>query len=484
MRFAFVTALASFLLFTSRASAAEKPQAFDELPHKSMELPNGSRMELVQFNEQWYRLVLVDDLATLSLADPAVCFVAQIKAVEISNRIQIIGSAVELNATEGGPQRAVKELKAGDNIACFGTLHKEKDGKAIDVLVAALLKQPSDLVRYQNAFTAIECKAKSAGLNNDDKEAIAKNLLNLGQRISHAPKAALMTEDAGATLNMLATKSFKLSLELTEQVIRSAHPKDADRYFGLAFQYHELLPENKSKYETLIRTCLILDPDHSVASKIAEEKFHWVKFETVWMTPERKAEILNERGASQHKIDNMRTERVLALHKRIASERLIFSNIAADLANADGEVSAKALTLAKDIFTDAPEVGPQLISAVTEVDTPIALAALAFAAQCKSPELRVLGFEALAWRSKRTNEEALAVSTLCDDIRAEKEVEIAQSGVSALVARGGKPAQRALVACLDVSDKDVRASIVEGLRELTHESYTTRDEWESWLKKN
>ena len=462
--------------------AEDTPGSIDKLKHRTMPLPNGKSIELVYIGESFFKLVTPEVLQGNTTDD--VAFEARFQALTPDGHLKLAGSTGVVLASDPQVLRKAKELKSGDNISCFGTLRLASDGKSVELVLAEIFKEASDLQRFTRTYDELEKKSHAADLKNEAKDALAQAYVELGTRAVRTQATNKESTD-NFGLAKLAKGAFTHGLDIQWQAVSALRPNDADSYYSLAYQYHELLPENSAqKYFKLIRLCLDLDTKHPAAVRVAPD-LGLILFEDKWHTQSEIDDIVKGRKRDNEHKDKERAEYLLGLYKQIKSEGVLLApHLSADIASGDAARAAAALKFYKNIVDDAPEYGVSVVTAMTEVDTPDALEALKIASRSPAEKIREVGYEALVWRSNRAQEREQTLSLLCDALKIEKESAAVKSGVDALVSLGGKPALGALICSLASENAEVRAAVMAGLKAATHESFSSPQEWESWWKEN
>ncbi len=477
----------ALVLFTVGHVAAENVDSIDALPHRTMVLPNQTTIELLKLNDTEYKRITTDILSGKVPDGIPVCVEIRFGALTPDGRIALLDSTGLLVAESSRVLQKAKELKNGDNISAFGTLRVGSNGRDVELALTELFKESSDLQRLRASKAALEKRAGTIDVKSDDAETLAQDVLALGNRAVRAAGKKFVAGNDNFELGALATSAFTLGLELKESAIKARRPDDADSYYVLGVQYHELLRNNVHKFKDSIKQCLELDPAHPGAGQLAEQhpELDLHKFESRWYSAAKIEEILAVRAERDRALKMIEEEHALAVHNHIEAEGPILSKrIVADLASEDTGRSAAALEFYADILDLEPAVGAPLVSAISELDHPNALTALKLASRTKQKAIRALAYEALVWRSNRAQEREQTLSLLCDALKVEKDTDTTKSGVDALVSRGDKSAIGALVCSLSSDESDVRTAVMAGLHTATHESFKTPADWDAWWKKN
>src|SRR5205809_455536 len=76
-------------MFSIRAE--EQRVNIDELPHKMIELPNGSKAEVIQYSDHWWRVIDVTVLSSSDDHDPDVCFEAKYDMLVGAEKLKLFG---------------------------------------------------------------------------------------------------------------------------------------------------------------------------------------------------------------------------------------------------------------------------------------------------------------------------------------------------------------------------------------------------------
>jgi HEAT repeat protein len=161
-------------------------------------------------------------------------------------------------------------------------------------------------------------------------------------------------------------------------------------------------------------------------------------------------------------------------------------NFEAALRDNDPEKRSETLvSLGSAIQTAAdPVFAQRLIDILTNDRDDAVLASLDAARKSALPAVRLQVMEALAWRSGAGIQPEAALARLSEAIATEKDASAAKSGAGALVEMGSKAAWGALIAALRNADSDVRSEIISGLQRATKQTFTTKEEWETWWASN
>ncbi|HYG76972.1 MAG TPA: hypothetical protein VEK08_18345 [Planctomycetota bacterium] len=468
----------------SAMSADDQRVNIDALPHKTIELPNGSKAEVINHGDHWWRSVKVAVLSGNDAQDPDVCFEAKYDSIVPPDKLKLFG--INIAPTPNDPQRqwasiivddklkrrAQSDYKRGDNIWICGTLKRSYTGRGVDLHAVDILRLPKDTQRYEMRIAALEKKG--------DFEA----LIELGQEIYAQTKADVRDLTEFDRLEVLSKRAYEIGLTLKEKSVRA---DDADAFYALALQWNER-DFKRGKYRQLVEKTLKINPDHPQASRDAE-KFGLKKFEQAWRTEDEIARIQEERAKAkevqaknlQQQEELKRSELARALQQR--PELLIRRQT--DLRSGDPKTVEQALTVFGEAIQRSPDAGfgKEGIDILANLDAKIAVSsALGLAAKSEVPEVRQRVLEALAIRG--VQQEAQAFSVLSAALQAERELTVAKSGVGALVAVSSKDAVDVLIASLGTPDKQIRDEFVDTLKTVTRQNFSSRDEWDNWWKAN
>jgi len=466
---------------TSRAE--DRAINIDELPHKTIELPNGSKAEVIQFNDHWWRVVDVSVLSSNDDHDPDVCFEAKYDTLVAPDKLKLFG--MNITPTPNDPQRLwasiivddrlkhrAADFKRSDNLWLCGTLRRSPTLKGLDFYSNEILKQPADAQRFEFRIGVLEKKA--------DFEA----LIDLGQKILQQTKGEVRDFADYDKLGNLSRRAFESGLTLKEKSIKT---DDADGMYELALQWKEK-GQRKNKYRDLVEKVLKIRPDHPQAGHDAEG-FGLKRFEGKWLGEDEIALILEDRKKKAE--IEQKTQQEQMEHERVELARSVEQRASlllrqqADLRSGDAKARDQALSAFGEAIQKSvdPGFGKESIELLSSLDvkTPVATA-LSLAARSSLPAVRRCALEAMAWRG--TQQEANIYDALSVALRSEKDVTTVKAGVSALVASGGKGAVDTLVASLAATDKSVRDEFIDGLKTVTRQQFNTREEWEGWWKTN
>jgi len=466
------------------AGAEEARLNIDDLPHKTIELPNGSKAEVIRFGDHWWRFVKVAVLSGNDAQDPDICFEGKFDSVVQPDKLKLFGINIAPIPTDAQrpwasialddklERRARAEYKRGDNLWICGTLKRSPGGKGLDLHAVDILRLPKDAQRYEMRIIALEKKV--------DYEA----LIELGQEIYQQTKSEVLDLDSYDKLGLLSKRAYETGLSMKEKTVRA---DDADAYYALALQWNER-DYKRGKYRQLVEKTLEINPDHPQAGRDAE-KFGLKKFEGKWRSEDAVATILEERAKAREtkskneleQEEHRRSELARALEQR----PLILIKRQAELRSGDAVAVELALTGFGEAIQKTPDAGfgKESIEILASLDIKLPVSkALALAARSENPDLRRRVLEALVLRGAQ--QEAQAYSVLGVVLTAERDLPTAKAGVGALLASGGKAAISVLIESLNAADKPIREEYVDALKTLTKQGFSSRGEWDAWWKAN
>lgn len=473
------------LLLTAWFARAEDPRVnIDELPHKTIELPNGTKAEVIQYADHWWRIVDVSVLSGSDDHDPDVCFEAKYDSLVPPEKLKLFG--VSIAPTPNDPQRpwasividdrlkrrAHSDFKRSDNLWMYGTLRRAPGGKGLDFVANDILKQPPDAQKFEFRIGAMEKKGDFEGL------------IELGQKIVQLTKGEVRDFSDYDKMGNLSRRAFESGLSLKEKSIK---PDDADGLYELALQWKEK-GQRKNKYRDLVERVLKVRPDHPQAGRDAEG-FGLKQFEGRWLGEDEIAAILEDRK-KKNEIEQ-KTQQEMIEHQRIELARSVEQRSAllmrqqADLRGSDAKAREQVLAAFGEAIQKSvdPGFGKEGIELLSSLDTGTSVApALSLAAKSNLPAVRRCAIEALAWRGAQQETNVYPVLTAL--LSAERDLPTAKAGIGALVASGGRDAVDTLVASLGTAEKAVREEFIDGLKTVTRQQFNTREEWESWWKSN
>lgn len=446
----------------------------DTFERTYMPLPDGSKIEYVSFGGRRWRVVKQEIMhdRIVERQGLEVCFEAKFATFgddEVKLYKQRQGT---VTVTDPRAKAYIKDhLKINDNVWLCGTLRTNpRNNRELELILVDIIKRDNDL-RLFNAKVARLVKA-------GDMDGLKK----VGNEIKEHLKTAIVPLNEQDEYVILQNKAWDTYLELKEKTVAI---NDADACFDLASEYLELRSRT-NKRNDWIRKCLRIDPDHPRASVIASNELDMIKHKGLWITKEdfqrikaqeerEKERLEQESQAQAAKLANLRRDAEKERLKRL-------TELQRALRTRDGkqlEAALRALGEAVQKSPD-PEFGRKGIAILANINDPYAIwPGLDFAAKSELGEVRLDAYQALAWRG---NEQALRA--LSDALLRETDAGTAKGGVKALVVRGGRPAVQALMDCLRSEDAKVVAEVLEGLRLITRENMSAKNEWLRWWDEN
>ncbi|MGD0093283.1 MAG: HEAT repeat domain-containing protein [Planctomycetota bacterium] len=476
--------LACALAWAPRASAEAAPVNADDLPHRKIQLPNGTEVEVVIYQgHDW----LVQDVSVLSGdndQNPDICFEAKFESVVQPDKLKLFGRAVWPSSKEKQwatiilddrlKQRALRDFKTNDNLWFCGTLRKRpQNQKELELVAADILKQPPDMERFKRD---LEKKIKLR-----DGEA----LIELGHKIQEHGKTETPTIDTFDSLNKLSTQAFEAGLKIEEEALK---PDDVDRKFALAKLWRELVGNN-ARSRRLVLECLKQNPDHPGAGEVAEKELGMKKYNGWWHTPDEIAEFERVVKEGEKKLADAKKATDEAREKdRKEVERnrtVLLADQAAKLRLADPQAREKALLALGEAVRKCPDPGFGMSAVDILVNLPDAAAvqALCTAAKSDIPEVRGQVCEALAWRGGARQDQP-ALEGLQKALAVEADTATARAALAAVAALDRKAAAGVLVAGLDNTNSVIQDEIMEKLKTATGQQLGTKQEWQAWWAKN
>jgi len=468
------TALAALVL--AATSFAAQTVNVDELPHKAIDLPNGSRAVVIVYNEHNWREVDASVLAGDDARDPDICFEAKFDSVVQPDKVKLFGLPGTLIADDRIRQKAAADFKRGDNAWFCGTLRRGRDGKSVELVLHDILKLPADLQRYEARITTLE--------KRNDPE----SLIELGHKIEQQRNQNIGGFSDFDKLGQLKDRAFEVGLTLKEKQLKA---DDADGLFALALQWRDLRRKN-ARFRELVQRCLQADPDHPKASRVAEEELGMQKFEGRWLHREEAERIAQEREAVRVRQDAARRAELEARARErdaaVANRPLLLLTYQAALRGSDPKARENAMRSLGEAIQQSPDSGFGELAVdllANLADSATANIGLDLAGHSSLPEVRRQVLEALIWRGG--NRDAQAFATASALLKAERDTAVVHAAVEALVATQDKnknAAAQALIQALPNPERSARDEIMEGLKIITKQPHSTREAWEAWWAKN
>lgn len=458
-------------LVLAAGARAENVTNIDELPRKIISLPNGTQAEVITFNDHNWRVVDPTVLSGADARDPDVCFEAKFDMYVTPDRIRVFGVTNLLAIDEKLRKKAQTEFKRSDNVWLCGTLRPGSAGKPVQFTAVDLIKQPPDDVKFEARIRKLEADGE------------ADRLIELGHRIEQQTKQDVIGFANFDKLTILRDKAFEIGLQLKE---KSLKPGDADGHFTLGVQWRDLRRKN-SKFRELLRKALQIDPDHPNASRVAQDELQMVKFERRWISKsemdriddEKKAELVRQTTASAAAAEARARARAQAAADRPTLILAQYSAMAESTpANREQAIVALGNAIQKTID---PGFAEEAMDLLANIDHPAVVNALNNATTSDLPEVRRVGYDALAWRGQS---DAQAVTLLGKALAAERDINALKSGLSAIKVLRPKLAASALVASLANSERAARDEIIEALKVTTQQPHATKEAWEGWWSQN
>lgn len=449
---------------------AENLINIDDLPHKTIALPNGNQAEVITFNDHNWRVIDPSVLNTAEARDPDVCFEAKFDMFVPPDRLRLFGIQGMAVLDEKLRRRAQTEFKRNDNVWLCGTLRTNVGGKKVEFSAVELVKQPPDNVKYEARIRKLEAEGQ------------ADRMIELGHRIEQQTKQDVGFNDFDKLIG-LRDKAFDLGLQMKEKSLRA---EDADGHYALGVQWRDLR-RRSSKFRELVRKALAIDPDHPNASRVAEDELQMVKTGRRWVSKtefERMEEDRKVEQVRQTNAEAVAREAQVRARQQAAAERpaRILAQVTA-LANADEAARAPAIAALGDAIqqTIDPGFADEAVDLLVNSGDAGVDAALQAAAKNDLPEVRRIVLEALAWRGQSAPQ---AVTLLGQFLSSEKDLATYKSGLGA--ARGLRPrlAAGALVSALSNVDRGARDEAIEALKAVTQQQLTTKEAWEGWWAQN
>jgi hypothetical protein len=469
-RLAFVAVCAIGLSPISAFAAAEQFNV-DELPRLTITLPDKSKAELIKYQDRDWRVVKVAVLAGDDDSAGDVCFETKFEAV-IGTKLKMIGDAGSIIIEDKEKLRKIKELKLGDNVWICGSLRKE--GRTLNLYAVHVLKQLPDRERYR---IRIEGLAKAGNY---------ERLLTLGHEIDEQKKNNRATDliDFDA-FSELRDRAWDRGLTMWESKIK---PDDADELFAVACKWRDLL-RKKSKFQTLARQVLKIDPRHQGASAIADRELGLKLFENKWLPPAEIERIVADRKRQAERMDQSQKEeheaRERARLQAIAERPALLNKFQSAMRTSNVSAREGAIKSLGEEIAKSPDkgFGSEAVEILANLsDQAAVMQSLERAAASTFPETRTQVYEALVWRGSQKAPDAFEI--LVRALQAEKDADAAKSAVYALAALGGKTATGTLVSALSSPEQSVRDEYIDGLKQLTKLQIGSKDAWEDWWTKN
>jgi hypothetical protein len=467
-----VCVLGALLAFSARAA---ENISIDDLPHKTLPLPDGTKVTVVEYAGRNWRLVEASVLQDTAMAGQEVCFEAKYDSLIQPDKVKLFGlpGTIVIEDRLRFKDTGTK-VKRTDNIAFFGELRRAKDGKSVEMVNQHMLKQVEDVPRYQNRIAALEKK--------NEYEA----LIELGHKIEQVRTGNIQGDfEIFQKLENLRDKAWDVGLTLKENSLKR---DDADGFFALGQQWKDLRKKH-AKYRAMLERCLKIDPDHPRAKQLAPTELGLQLFEGVWRRKEDVDKIVATRKADQERLDAAQKAEIEAkqreLEKAIAERPMKLIKHQSAMRAVDAAARQAAIVEFGDVIGKSPDPGfgrPAIDVLANLSDAAAVAQGLALAAKSELPDVRREVYDALAWRGRQQDQASL--DTMAQALTAEKDSETTHSAIDALVALGGKPAAATLVSSLTAADRGVREEIIEGLKLVTKQGYTSPEAWQDWWKKN
>jgi len=142
----------------------------------------------------------------------------------------------------------------------------------------------------------------------------------------------------------------------------------------------------------------------------------------------------------------------------------------------DGAVASLAEAAQK---TPDPEFGRQVLDLLSSMPNTSAITGLGAVAKNEEAEVRSDAYEALASRGGD-----LALQLLGNCLLEEAEGVPAKTGVAALIHRRDKAALEVLIKALPNKHQPAQREVVEGLRQLTKQTFNENAAWQKWWEAN
>ncbi|HYF47758.1 MAG TPA: HEAT repeat domain-containing protein [Planctomycetota bacterium] len=448
----------------------------DELPHKTHQLPDGTKYTVITYGERNWRKVAPSVLEGLEATDRDICFEAKFDSVVPPDKLKLFGQQGTLIVSDRAEfKRLQTELRRTDNIWFAGELRKSKDGKSVELVLLHTLKQPKDLEKFELKIAALIKKGDFDGL-------IETGYLIEQQRTQggNLEGGIKWFDDMGT----LKTKAFETGLNLKEKSLKR---DDADGLFAVALQWKEIM-RRYAKFRELVERVLKIDPGHPRAQKFAEE-LGLEKFEGVWLRKDEVARLKLQQKQNQDRLNeeqkNELERKRKALEEAVAQRPQLLSRYQASLRVSDPTARQAAIASFGEAIGKSPDAGFGLEAAevLVNLSDPAAVSpGLEKAIKSEHADVRRVVYEGLIWRGAQ--EQSAAFDLLAAALRTEKDSNAAHSAVDSLVSMGGKPAAATLIACLAADDKIVREEVIDGLKQVTKQSLNSKEAWQDWWAKN
>lgn len=450
------------------------PRNPDAFPRSSMPLPDGSKIDYITFGGRRWREVKQEIMhdRIVERQGLEVCFEAKFATFgddEVKLYKQRQGT---ITVSDARAKAYIKEhLKVNDNVWLCGTLRTSpRNSRELELILVDIIKRDNDLRLFNAKVARLIRAGEMAGLKK------------VGTDIKEHLKTAIVPLNEQDEYVILQNKAWDTYLDLKEKTVAVS---DADACFDLASEYLDLRNRSNKRNEWIVK-CLRIDPDHPRASVIAANELDMVKHKGLWITKDEIARIRTQEAREKERLEQesqAQAAKLANLRRDAEKERLKrLTELQRALRTRDGkqlEAGLRALGEAVQTSPD-PEFGRKGIAILANINDPYAIwPGLDSAAKSELGEVRLDAYQALAWRG---NEQALRA--LSDALLRESDAGTAKGGVKALVVRGGRPAVQALMECLRSEDAKVVAEVVEGLRLITRENMSAKNEWLRWWDEN
>ncbi|MCY3022537.1 MAG: HEAT repeat domain-containing protein [Planctomycetota bacterium] len=450
----------------------------DELPHKQIPLPNGTKVEVVVYQEHNWPVVDVSALFGTGDDDKDVCFESKFDSVVQPDKIKLMTFPVKpgpddkrwatILADDKLKRRAERDFKRGDNVWFCGTLRRAA-GNRLEFVAADVLKLPPDIERFEQNVERLR------------RLGDGEQLEDLGHRIEQQSKGEFNKGlDDFERMATLRDRAYMLGLTLQEKALK---PGDADGRFALALKWRDRLKRNM-KFRELVEEVLKLDPDHVNASHVAQDEWGYVKKGGKWRSRDEVAEmekreredLANMAAKEKAESESREQERKKVVQERQA--RLVASQAA--LRGKDARARTQAIASLGEAIVKSPDpgFGDGAVNILVNTDEAAVVPALVAAAKSQFPEVRKAVFEALAWRGGR--QDGTAWDALATLLAAEKEAVVARVGIEAAADADKRAAAGALIAGLGNPSAAVQDEIIEGLKTVTKQQFSNKQEWVEW----
>lgn len=480
-RFVMLAAVCLLAACASSAFAEAQMVNVDELPHKTIQLPNGQKAEVVVYQEHNWRVVNAAVLSGTNDEDPDVCFEGKFDVIVPPKYLKLHGIPALPSPKETQwatialddrlKARAGREFKRNDNLWFCGTLRKTGP-RELEFVAVDILKQLPDLERYKLNIERLK--------TSRDGDA----LIELGHRIRQQGKADITDLTDFDKLSNLCDTAFDQGLTLKEKTLK---PDDADGMYALALQWRELRNKN-SKFRELVERCLKVNPEHPKATHVAEDEWGWILFRNKWRPKSQVDEIL--KAEKDQQVSTAAAERAAQEardreRKQASQERpLLLATRLAALRTADQKARDSAILSLGEAGAKSSDPGfsYEAVDILANLGDAASVPALVAVGRSELADIRRQVLEALAWRGSRQDQPAL--TALGAALATEREVSVAHAGVEAVAALPRGPAAGVLVAALNTKSSAVLDEIVEGLKIVTKQPLTSKKDWEDWWSKN